>query len=69
MTKYSINYFVKTAGAFLFCLIAHIIHAEKYNIDSLKNGLKDASVFEKIKTNYLLGTQFFGSSPDSAMHY
>lgn len=69
MTKFSMNYFVKAAGTLLFCLSIHLGHAEKNKIDSLKNLLPGAPATEKMRINYLIGTQFLNSLPDSAMRY
>jgi len=69
MSKYSMNYFVRTAGAFLFCIMPQFIHAEENKIDSLKNILPGAAAIEKIQINYLIGSQFFSSFPDSAIQY
>jgi adenylate cyclase len=70
MTKYSGNYFVKAAATvLLFCLSIHCIHAENKEIDSLKNLLPGAAALEEMKVTYLLGSKFFDSFPDSALHY
>ncbi len=69
MTKYSMNYFVGIAAALLFCLNIHFVYAENKEIDSLKNSIPGAPAIEKIKINYLIGSRFFNSFPDSAIQY
>jgi two-component system NtrC family sensor kinase len=69
MAKYSMNYFVKAAGVLLFCLNIHIAHAKKNEVDSLRDILPGAPTIKKIEINYLIGSQFSGSLPDSALPY
>lgn len=63
------NYFVKTAAILVFCLNIHPSQAERNEIDSLKNSLPGASAAEKMRINYLIGSEFLRSLPDSAMRY
>jgi adenylate cyclase len=64
------NYFTKTAGPLLFfCLSIHCIYAENKETDSLKNKLHDAPVTDKLRINYLIGSKFFSSLPDSSLRY
>ena len=70
MTKYSMNFFIRTAGfVLLFCINFHCIYAKNREIDSLKNKLGDAQALDVIKINYRIGSIFLSSSPDSALHY
>ena len=71
MAKYSMNYYINTLAAtvLLFCLSIHFTYAESNKIDSLKNSLEGAEAREKMKINYLIGTELMESLPDSAIHY
>src|SRR6185436_6602048 len=69
MAKYSINYFVKSAGIMLFCCsILHALAAQN-DIDSLRNRLHDARGIQKVEINYTIGSEFYSAFPDSATHY
>jgi tetratricopeptide (TPR) repeat protein len=50
-------------------LYSLFIHAEKNDIDSLKNILPGARSEEKMRINYLIGSQFLKLLPDSAIRY
>ena len=69
MTKYSMIFFLKTAVGFVLCLNALLSHAQKNEIDSLRNILPSAAAVDKMNINYRIGTQFFYSLPDSAIYY
>jgi adenylate cyclase len=53
----------------LICASIQSVHGQPTNLDSLKGILPSLPAIAQIKINYQIGTQFFDSSPDSAIQY
>jgi adenylate cyclase len=63
------NYFVKAAGILFFSLTVFFVQASTDELDSLKNRLHSSKGIVKINLNYLIGSQYINSIPDSAIYY
>ncbi len=70
MRKRSLNFFLKTTEAILlFLLSIQPAYAQKSETDSLRTALVGALPAARIEINYLIGSYYFSSLPDSAINY